>query len=125
MEDEYNVNEEENIKFICFDNFYKNPNAIRKYLLRQNFIYNEKDSIYELELSIDLNKVNKIFQNITGKDISSAKSTFVVSTKTELIMPPITNDTKYEWTAIIFLTPFAKLDAGVKFYKNHLSNDIQ
>lgn len=116
METNNNINLEQEIKLICFNNFYKNPDGIRKYLLNKQFTYNDKSKIYEFEQVFNLNNLNKSLKDIMGNNILIKKNSFYININNEDLCYP-TNNNDCEWTAIIFLTLHSKIDSGIKLYK--------
>ena len=83
METNNNINLEQEIKLICFNNFYKNPDGIRKYLLNKQFTYNDKSKIYEFKQVFNLNNLNKSLKDIMGNNILIKKNSFYININNE------------------------------------------
>lgn len=147
------INENQQIKIICLNNIYKNPYKIREQLLLNNFSpYVDNTSLlertisasktqsnncfsYYLPCNINLNKIIIIFEHVLGKKIKKIISNEffinIFSPQTENYYRNFDNnhsnlsknDNNY-WIAIIFLTPYADIDKGIKIYnKDDLIED--
>jgi hypothetical protein len=112
-----NINIEQDIKIICFNNFYKNPYDIRKYLLNKEFNYNEETNIYDFLPIINLNNLLKTLKDIMGNNIIIKNNSFHLNINNECDESSIRNSNYCEWTAVIFLSLHPKIDCGIKFYK--------
>jgi hypothetical protein len=121
MEVENNINDEQEVKLICLENFYKNPHEIREHLIKRVFDYNEKEKLFELKININLNKIKNVLQKLIGKNITTLIGCFIINASNDCLVNAIDNNIDYEWTAILFLTPFAKLNSGIKLYKKDIS----
>jgi hypothetical protein len=114
MNKDGNVNKKQEIKVICFNNFYKNPYDIRIYLLNQHFNYNEESYTFNFSNSLFLKTPVIFLKKIMGNDIIIESNDFIINLKNETVIDNVNNN---NWTAIVFLTELSRISSGIKFYK--------
>jgi len=119
------LNPEYNCEFIVIDNFYEYPYKVRDFALSQNF-YKTGNFLGSRCDSFLTNDIIKKFENYLDQyDINIAKirspqygsgSFQYITSKNK---PEMRIDDNSDWSGLIFLTPDANEQAGIRFYDYH------
>lgn len=107
--------------FVCVDNFYDNPDAVREFALRQDFQFHKEyhkgkrtDIVYRPE------SLKKRFEEIIGKKITSwdkygVNGCFQYCTAED---PIVYHYDSQNYAGVIYLTPDAPPEAGTTFFRS-------
>jgi len=106
------------VNAIVIDNFYDDPDAIREFILNQDF--NVKGN-YPGERTRDFrdDNIKKIFEEITGETITDWEMDYNGCVQyTTRDMDSWVHRDGTDWAGIIYLTPDAPPSAGTAFFKH-------
>jgi hypothetical protein len=121
------------------ENFYENPDAIRKYALEQEYMFcserldlkyvypgSRTKDLFDLDKNLHdkvCNKLISVFHNTEHDFMRWAISTSFQSVTDEYKQGVIHTDTNTIFAAVLFLTPEAPLDAGTSLYRKSKTFD--
>lgn len=109
-------------ELIVVDNFYENPDAVRKFAMQQEFIVNESYYKGQRTRSFIPSWVQKSFEGYLGKPIkefTGATGVFQYCTSKDQVVYHFDSQ---EYAAMVYLTPDAPLSSGTSTYKSKITN---
>lgn len=117
-----------NKKVIVIDNFYDNPDLVRRAALTSDFNSYAKYNYpgYQSYKAFNPSAISSIFEEVIGKPIDYDKESltfgnFRLITEQTGNLSKIHADVMIDWAGLVFLTPDAPLDKGVGFFKHKAS----
>ena len=120
-----NLNTEYNCEFIVIDDFYEDPGKVREFALSQKFHINCDFLGSRTDCFITNDIIRKIEHYLNQYDINITKirspqygsgSFQYITSKNK---PEVYIDNNSDWSGIIFLTPDANNESGIRFYDYH------
>ena len=120
----FNINRGRNKKLFVVNNFYSNPDEIRKYALQQEF---KEDIRYYKGLrttrSYRTESMKRVFENIMGERIQKwdydMNGVFQITTSNDV---QVYHHDMQRWAAMIYLTPNAPLESGTRLHSSKINN---
>ena len=100
-------------KIFVIDNFYKNPDKVRKFALEQEYV---EDLRYYKGLrslkNFDIPDGKRFFESIIGEEITDYHGGQFQITSAD--NPQVYHNDTQRWAAIVYLTPYAPTQAGTR-----------
>jgi len=105
-------------RFFCVDNFYKDPYAVRKFALAQEFVESDYHKGKRTTQQFLFKGLKERFEQIMGETITEWEShgmcgRFQYCTPDD---PLVYHCDNQRWAAAIYLTPNAPYDTGTSFF---------
>jgi glycosyltransferase involved in cell wall biosynthesis len=119
----FNINKGKNKKLFVVNNFYSNPDEIRRYALQQEF----KEDIRwykgsRTTRSYRTEAMKRAFENIMGEKIQKwdydMNGVFQITTSNDV---QVYHHDMQRWAAMIYLTPNAPLDSGTRLHSSKIN----
>ena len=120
----FNINKSKNKKLFVVNNFYSNPDEIRRYALQQEF----KEDIrwykgLRTTRSYRTEAMKRAFENIMGEKIQKwdydMNGVFQITTSNDV---QVYHHDSQKWAAMIYLSPNAPFESGTRLHSSKINN---